>query len=169
MRQFAIILTFFTLTFSIRILACDCDSQGEFLKVAPKTKLVALIKVSRYLTFKNIYDNPTPMSMEVEVIEVYKGQETRKTFTVWGDNGALCRPYLSRFAIDKYYVIAFDAGSDQDEINANKAEKKTDYSISICGDYWLTVDINKQIATGSVTSGQSQISLADLKNKLWTE
>ena len=169
MKQFAFVLTFFALTISLRTLACDCDSQGNFLKVAPKTKLVALIKVTRYLTFKDIYDKPTPMSMEVEVIDIYKGKETRKTITVWGDNGALCRPYLSSFDIGKYYVIAFDEGSNLYEINANKTEKKSEYSISICGDYWLTVDIKKQIAIGSVTEKLSQISLADLKKRQWTK
>ena len=169
MRQFTFVLTIFILTFSLSTYACDCDSQGEFLKVAPKTKLVALIKVNRYLTFKDIYNKPTPMSMEVEIIEIYKGKEARKTITVWGDNGALCRPYLSRFDIGKYYVIAFDEGSDLTEINANKTEKKTDYSISVCGDYWLNVDFKKKIATGSVTDKQTQIKLADLKSKLWTK
>jgi len=166
MRQFTLLLTFFALTTSLRTLACDCSSQGEFLKVAPKTKLVALIKVTRYLTFKDVYDEPTPMSMEVEVIDIYKGQETRKTITVWGDNGALCRPYLSRFDIGKYYVIAFDEGSDKTAINANKDEKKTDYAISICGDYWLVADSEGKTAFGAVTNKMNQIQLSDLKKKL---
>lgn len=166
MKKLKIILIIFVLTIGQASFACDCGSQGEFLKVPPKTKLVALVKVTKYLTFKDIYEKKTPMSMEVEIIKIYKGKETRKTVVVWGDNGILCRPYLSRFDVGKYYVIAFNAGSEDSEGFAHKNEKVTDYSISICGDYWLNVDIKKQIATSSVTDKQAQITLADLKNKL---
>ena len=166
MKQLTFFLTIFIVTCSLRAFACDCDSQGEFLTVAPRMKLVSLIKINRYLTFKDINDKPTPMSMEVEIIENYKGQETRNIITVWGDNGALCRPYLSRFDIGKYYVIAFDKSSDISEVNANKTEKKTDYSISICGDYWLSVDFKKQIATGPVSNKQAKIRLTDLRKRL---
>lgn len=69
--------------------ACDCNYQGAFLKVAPNTKLVALVKVTKYLLYEDIYDKKTPMSMEAEIIETYKGSETRKTVIIWGDNGNL--------------------------------------------------------------------------------
>jgi hypothetical protein len=169
MRRLVVILVFIILTVPQTIFACDCDSQGAFLTVAPKAEMVALVKINRYLTFKDIYDNPTPMSMEVEIIDIYKGKETRKIITVWGDNGSLCRPYLSLFEIGKYYVIAFDKGSETTEIGANQTEKETDYSISNCGDYWLQVDTDKQLASGSVTDKQKEIKLNDLKMRLWTK
>jgi len=165
MKKIIFISAFFMFAVS-HVFACDCDSQGQFLTVASKSELVALVKVTKYLTFKEIYDKQTPMSMEVEVIEVYKGKESRKTFIVWGDNGALCRPYLSQFDTGKYYVIAFYKGVDGSKVHGHKDEKTTDYSISICGDYWLQADIEKQIATGAVTAKQTQIKLADLKAKL---
>lgn len=167
MKELKIILTIFLLTIGHTILACDCDSQGEFLKVAPKTKLVALVKVTKYLTFKDIYEEKTPMSMEVEIIEIYKGTETRKTVVVWGDIGNLCRPYLSRFDEGKYYIVAFDGGSDGSKGYVHKKEKTTDYSISVCGEYWLNVDINKKIAAGSMTG--KKITLNDLQAKLKTK
>ena len=144
----------FILMLSHKAFACDCESLGAFLKVASETEFVALVKVTRYLTFKDIDGKRTPMSMEVEIIDIYKGKETRKTIIVWGDNGALCRPYLSRFNQGQYYVIAFYKC------------KTDDYFISNCGDYWLNADIKKQIAIGSVTENQSQITLIDLKEKL---
>lgn len=155
MKQLTTILTLFFLTLTSLTFACDCESQGHFLKVAPKTKLVALVKVNRYLMSANIYDKPTPMSMEVEIVKVYYGQETRKTVTVWGDNGNLCRPYLSIFKTDKYYVIAFEQDSK---------ENPSDYSISNCGDYWLTADNEKEIATGPVSENQKEIAFSDLKD-----
>lgn len=166
MKELKILLTIFFLTLGQTILACDCDSQGEFLTVAPKTKLVALVKVTKYLTFKDIYEEKTPMSMEVEIIEVYKGKETRKKVIVWGDIGNLCRPYLSRFDVGKFYLIAFDSGLDGAKGFAHKNEKITDYSISVCGDYWLNADMKKQIITGSIANKIKQISLVELKAKL---
>ncbi len=164
MKELKIILTIFLLTIGQTILACDCESQGAFLKVAPNTKLVALVKVTKYLTFKDIYDVKTPMSMEVEIIEIYKGEETKKTVIVWGDSGNLCRPYLSIFKEGEYYVIAFNGGSF-----AHENEKTTDYSISICGDYWLNVDLKKRIAIGSVAVKQNEITLEKLKTILKTK
>jgi hypothetical protein len=165
-KELKFILILFLLTIGQATFACDCGSQGDFLKVAPKTELVALVKITKYLTFKDIYEERTPMSMEAEIIEIYKGTETRKTIIVWGDNGILCRPYLSRFDEGKYYVIAFYKGEDGLKGHVHKNEKTTDYFISVCGDYWLNVEMKKQIATGSVANKQTQIGLTDLKAKL---
>ena len=157
-----LIFLIFILTATNHIFACDCECAGDFLTVAPESKLVALVKVNRYLTFKDIYNKPTPMSMEVEIVEIFKGEETRKFVTVWGNNGGLCRPYLSRFNIDNYYVIAFKQGSETG-FNANKDEKKTDYAISNCGRYWLTADNEKEIATDAVSKNQNTIDFGDLR------
>lgn len=159
------ILIILLATLSKITFACDCESKGAFLKVAPTTEFVALVKVTKYLTFKNIYNKQTPISMEVEVIEIYKGTETRKSIIVWGDNGILCRPYLSQFDTDKYYVIAFHKNPENTKGEEIK-EKATDYYISSCGDYWLNADIKKQLAIGAVTAQQTQISLTDLKTKI---
>ena len=160
------LLIIFLLTIGQNAGACSCFYQGEFLKVAPKTEFVALVNVTKYLELKNINRYETPMSMEVEIIDVYKGNETRKNITVWGDNGILCRPYLSQFKIGQHYVIAFFKGSDGSKGYVHKEEKPTDYAISICGTYWLTVDILKQIATGSVTDKKTKIKLKQLRAKL---
>jgi hypothetical protein len=153
MKRLTTILTIIFLTLTSLTFACDCESQGHFLTVSPKSKLVALVKVNSYLTFKNIYDKQTPMSMEVEIIKVYHGQETRKTVKVWGDNGKQCRPYLNIFKTDNYYVIAFEQDSKENPL---------DYAISNCGDYWLTADNEKKIATGSVSEKQNEITFSDL-------
>lgn len=163
MNSLKLVITIFLLTIGRTISACDCNMQGKFLQVAPNTKLVALVKVTKYLSFKEIYDVQTPMSMEVEIIDIYKGEESRKTVIVWGDVGYLCRPYLSRFEEGQYYVIAFEEGLDGSKGEGHKNEKTTDYAISICGQYWLDVDYINKIATGSVSDTQNQITLDALK------
>jgi hypothetical protein len=165
MKLQSIILTILFLSINRTLLPCDCDFQGGFLKVAPTTDLVALVKVRKYLTFKNIYNAQTPMSMEVEIIDIYKGKESRKTIIIWGDNGILCRPYLSQFDIEKYYVIAL-YNDDCTKGYVPKEEKETDYFVSICGEFWLSANLVKQIATSSDRDNKTPISLSDIKTKL---
>ena len=156
--------TIFAILFFQTTFACDCIYNGNFLKMQKRTPLVALIKVTKYLSFDTIDNKITPMSMQVEVINKYKGKETRQTFTVWGDNGKLCRPYLSEFKEGVYYVIAFDTGNQ-----AQKDEKDSDYSITACGCYWLSVDINKQTVSGDISSNDrtsTTISLQQLKKDI---
>jgi hypothetical protein len=148
------------------IYACDCEYQGSFMKMTQYTSLVAYVKVTKYLTFKDIYNSKTPMSMEVEIIEVYKGKESRKTITVWGDIGNLCRPYLSQFKEGQYYVIAFYSGSYG---GGHPDEKTSDYAIANCGAYWLIVDFEKSTVTGDIDSKErisTTINISELKAKL---
>jgi len=164
-RHLFLIALLLTLTTS-KGWTCDCNYGGPFLKMAPYTKLIALAKVTKHLTFKDIYGDKTPMSMEVELIEIYKGVESRKTVTVWGDPGHLCRPYLSTFKEGEYYLIAFNQGYPN---NGHENEKVTDYSISNCGAFWLTVDIENKIALGDIDSKDRKsqvISLSSIKSKL---
>lgn len=160
MRFIKTLFTLSILIYAQNIFACDCDNQGEFLTVAPQTDMVALIKVTRYLSvnFKDVYGKFIPQAMEAEIITVYKGKETRKTIIVWGDNGAQCRPYLSVFGVGEYFVIAF---------NKNSRDTSTkDYYISNCGTYWLNVDKKLENAHGAVSKKQDKIQLVDLKAKL---
>ncbi|WP_369997112.1 hypothetical protein [Winogradskyella sp.] len=139
MRTAIIILTVFLSQVPMKTYACDCESQGNFYKVSPNSDLVALVKINKYLTFKDIYDSPTPMSMEVEILEVFKGVENRETVIVWGDVGHLCRPYLNQFSVDSLYVIAFQKGEKGSEFG-HLNETENDYSISNCGEYWLKIN-----------------------------
>lgn len=157
--QRLILVLFVQFVFSTKILACSCGYLGPFMETAKYTSLVALVKVTKYLTFKDIYDKKIPMSMEVEILEVYKGVEKRTKITVWGDNGILCRPYLSRFKEGRYYVIAFDTGRYG---GSHSDEKDTDYAISICGEYWLNVNFEKSEATGDIDSKNKTISTVSL-------
>lgn len=101
--------------------ACSCKPQYKFSKVAPNASLVALVKINRYLTFNEIYDEKTPMSMEVEIIETLKGMTKSEKAVVWGDSGALCRPYLSEFKEGEYYFLALYPG---EEIMVTKKRKE---------------------------------------------
>ena len=157
MNNLKLLLITLFLIFGQIIFACDCESKDKFLKVSPKKELVTLVKIISYTNFENLYEefevpnNLTPMSMEVEIIEIFKGKEDQKTITIWGDNGILCRPYITEFKPNEYYLIALNKGLENSDFG-QKNEKKSDYYISNCGEYWLKANVQKNFATGYITN-----------------
>jgi hypothetical protein len=140
---------------------CTCNDGGPFLTVAPPTSLVALVKVNKYTSFRDIQGKNLPLSMQAEIVDIYKGKETRQQIIVWGDNGAQCRPYLSQFKENNYYVIAFDSISSKNTLSRVK-----EYYISDCGTYWLTVDSVNKIATGRISERSNSLKLYEIMQKL---
>ena len=170
MLRFILLSTICFISAATSAFACQCEYHGPFIKMAHHTPLVALIKVSKYLSFKELqFSNgpaKSPMSMEIEIIEIYIGKETRKSVVVWGDPGNLCRAYLSQFKEEHYYVMALNTGTPG---FSHKDEKKSDYSITNCGEYWLTVDFHKSTASGDIDSKNASsrtTSLAELSSML---
>ena len=128
----------FALFSSFRVLACTCDHEGEFLKVSSTSKLVVLVKVRGFPLWDNLFSH-VKVAMELDVIKVYRGKELRRKITVWGDNGSLCRPYVSEFKPGRQYLLALMPGSKS---SGNIFESETDYAISACGEYWLPLHQN---------------------------
>lgn len=117
-----------------KVFSCSCEWNGPFFKVAKGASLVALVKIKNYGSFSgNI-----PMYMEVEVMELIKGDDTRKIIKVWGDTGILCRPYLSRFQSDSIWVLSLFKSRSEGSFR-HPDEKEGDYNISGCGEYFMKV------------------------------
>lgn len=112
-------------------LACRCLWAGPFTKVALGTDLVVLAKVRSY----------DRNSMEVAVIEILKGEEVRRVLRIWGDNGALCRPYVTLFPRGTRWIFALER---------EREPGSRDYTISGCGAFWLQIRGNQ--AMGSITA-----------------
>lgn len=126
--------------------ACSCTWGGPFSRVALGKELIVLGEVLDH--YKN--------SMEVKVIEVIKGTEERRTFRIWGDNGALCRPYVSSFPIGTRWLLAIFAlpektGEQPAAYREGFSSRpgKREYAISVCGDFWL--EVRGERAVGRVT------------------
>ena len=132
MRRLSLIFTV-VLILACEAFACTCDDEGDFLDVSSSSKLVVLVKVVGFPVLNNLFSR-TNVAMEVEVIKVYRGNESRRTITIWGDNGSLCRPYVSEFLTGQQYLLSLNPGSDD---SGNTFESVNDYSISICGEHWL--------------------------------
>jgi hypothetical protein len=162
---FVLLLALGLLSFSPNVEApnCSCPHAGAFMTVAPQARLVALVKIKEHFLYTNENNRPVPMSMEVEIIDVYRGKEDRDHIVVWGNAGNMCRPDVSIFHKERYYVMAFEATGG----NPLYDEPNNDYAISICGDFWLAVeDFDAQMATGQVTDEHNTVALGTLKSLL---
>ncbi|AXT57564.1 hypothetical protein D1815_18090 [Aquimarina sp. AD1] len=95
--------------------------------------------------------------MTVEIIKKYKGNEQRKKIKILGDNGMLCRPYLSNFKINSYYLVS---------PNALDNSANTEYDFFSCRTEYLNVDIDSNVALGNYSLIRNQINLDKFENKV---
>ena len=129
-------------------------------------KFVALVKVvsyDGYLTEEIMgHQGKMPRSMTVEIIKKYKGSETRKQIIIWGDDGKLCRPYISNFKIGEYFLIAPDLIENPQSTD----EKLTDYEFFSCSTDYLKVDFTAKVAQGQYSKQQDKIYLDAFENTM---
>lgn len=155
------------LLFSIQSFACSCQCNWgcSFSSISDKEEFVALIKVIEYSDFLDDeihgYDGKMPYSMTVEIIKKYKGSESKKRIKIWGDNGMLCRPYISNFEVGKYYLIA-PSRIEYD----TQTGYKNDYDLVSCYTDYLEVDYEKQTAYGEYSWWRKEINLKKFERKL---
>lgn len=126
-----------------RLQACSCEWQGPFLTVAKRASLVAVVKVKKYI----YYSGSIPSAMEVEILELLKGDSSVKTAKVWGDTGILCRPYISVFKSDSIWVLALSPSHSEGSFR-HPDEKAGDYYIDGCGTTFLPV--KQELVTGLI-------------------
>lgn len=158
----AILLSAFSKGYS-----CSCHNEWSFDETFALSELTALVKVNQFLVYKDIYGSSVPMSMEVEIIEIFKGEESRKKIVVWGDNGFRCRPYLGVFNTDSYYIISFfQAGDTSSSDRFDYGERPTDYTISSCGEFWLNFDYKKQRVNGRITQKINRLDFREFKSTI---
>ena len=146
--------------------ACMCGPwppgathQAPFLSVVEPTSLVVVAEVRSY-TGKRHTDRKIPEAMVVEVSDVLQGSRGAKRIRVRGDNGRLCRPYVTTFPVGSSWVLHLSPAP----------ERTGDYTISACGEHWLPV-ANKSV-TGYILPDARQIapeitmSLSELRGRL---
>jgi len=129
--------------------ACSCLWAGPFLKVAPKCELVIRGRVSGYYgEERNIR-----LAMDVEVLEVLRGKTQENELRIWGDDGMLCRPYVTRFPVGTEWILGLNGPG-------SKPGCTPDYAISICGQYWLQIKDGRVI--GNIDNEKDQSSSQEL-------
>jgi len=153
------------LSFPSGAVACSCTWGGPFSKVALHKAVIILGEVLSY--HKN--------SMDVQVIEVIKGTEDRKTIRIWGDNGALCRPYVTHFPIGTTWLLAISALPTKtvDEQLTSGSEEgffsssgNKEYAISVCGEFWLKVTHEEAVGRTTVDHHSKLMERVPLKEMI---
>ncbi len=107
--------------------ACDCFYFGGFAFSNQLADLVVYGKVIDYDSVGTKWSPDLKMSIRFEIIEKYRGIETKDTIIVLGDNGAECRPYISTFKPNSKWILALNTFGK-------------DYEISSCGEFYLQVE-----------------------------
>ena len=131
--------------------ACSCVWGGPFLTMARRAELVVRSMVLDY----HGESRGIKLAMDVEVVEVLKGSARAKRIRIWGDNGAMCRPYVSAFPIHTEWILAIDP----------LPGRPGEYFISICGEHWLKVQDGQvigRISSSSPSDQQQTMSLAEM-------
>jgi len=142
--------------------ACSCMWAGPFSKVTLGKELIVLGEVMDH--YKN--------SMEVQIIEVVKGTEERKTIRIWGDNGALCRPYVAHFPIGTRWLFAvFPLPEKTGETRPPwqgfaSPPGRREYAISVCGDFWLEVRGERTVGRITVNDYSNFLEWVPLEDML---
>jgi hypothetical protein len=160
----AIIISFSILLSPLPTYACSCvDNGSSFVQKAKRAKLVIRGKVTKYHWHKDDREhNGTPLAMTVGVKEVYRGATKLSNIVVWGDNGILCRPYVTQFPIGTEWVLA---------LSEDSWTSKGELAVSVCGEYWLSVKGNNvmgRVTNGSLKAKSQVMSLSNLSKLLKT-
>ena len=134
--------------------ACSCLWAGPFLTVGPTADLVVRGKVLKYIGKKAGVD----LSMDVEVQEVLKGATRAKTIRIWGDDGAMCRPYVSGFPVGTEWIFAINV--------LREPRPHEEYYMSVCGAYSLQIkdaEVIGHISSKELTIEPQTMALDELK------
>ncbi len=114
--------------------ACDCGALADTFEKTVKVHnekygekyplTVVTGRVAQWENFKESYHGKFPLQMKFEVEKIYQGAVAAKTITVKGDNGMMCRPYITKFPEKTRWTLAL------------MKEKSGNYYVSICGVYY---------------------------------
>lgn len=162
-----LLLTFLILLLPFcKVFSCSCTCLGDcsFNVVSKRANFVALVKVISFDTYLNSeimgYDGKMPYAMTVEIVKKYKGKEKNKRIRIWGDNGALCRPYLAHFKIGSHYLIAPRLMKEGD-LPLNGQAGLNNYTFFACSTDYLDVDIKQNKAYGKYSNNFEKIFTVD--------
>ncbi len=125
------------------VLACTCINNKSFLEVIERADFIVVAKPTNYgeiSLFSNI-----PLTVDVEIQRVLKGDNASQKVRVFGDNGAQCRPYVTKFPLDTTWVFALN-------LLSTGANGESQYYISNCGEYSLQVKAGRVF--GRIKSSQ---------------
>ncbi len=153
MLRSVLVILLFAIAFSNHSAACDCFGPLNFCETLhdnnPDLVVLAVKKADQ------------AHGMQVEILEVLKGAESRQQVLVWGDNGFLCRHYVSQWSVGDTVIFSLHLIG---QFSALPQEDSTDYFISVCGTYFLH-DAGGQVS-GAINGLNTLLSYPSFKNAL---
>lgn len=119
-----------TFVTALPALACSCDWNGPFFKMAPLSALVVRGKVIGY----HGEARGMKLAMDVEVLDVFTGQYNEPEIRIWGGDGMLCLPNVEEFPIGTEWILSLNGPGSKPGFDKG-------YAISsMCGTFSLRVD-----------------------------
>lgn len=106
--------------------SCKCGADEPFLTVVHRSDFIAVVRVEKYYKIDGF-----ERAVDARVMRILNGTEKRKRIRIWGDDGKLCRPYVTSFPLKTEWVMALRP-------NSIDKEDTDDYAISVCGEYSLS-------------------------------
>ncbi len=141
-----ICLTFILGCATSTVLACECANNKPFLEIFSQADLIIVGRVTSYQGLTPSQN--APLAADIEIQRVLKGNNTSEKVRVFGDTGALCRPYINKFPLNTNWVFALNSLS-------TGASGESQYYISNCGEYSLLVGggrVSGRINSNQITS-----------------
>ena len=142
------------------ILACSCFGPSDFCTTMNRPGYEADLMVKCVKLTQEYH------GMKIKIVDVISGDPGSDTIMVWGDNGALCRVYTSLFNISDTLILALNytdkAGNYFNTGFPDSLEQDSDFLLSACGVYFLTVEGNR--VTGPITPTDDTLSYDDFKS-----
>jgi hypothetical protein len=139
----AIFTALFVVCMSSAVFACTCINSRPFFNITSDADLIVIGKPISYGEVSQFSNQP--LSDEVEIQRILKGNSALEKIRVFGDNGALCRPYVTKFPLNTTWVFALNflsAGTNGEP----------QYAISNCGEFSLKVKAGRVF--GRIKSSQ---------------
>ncbi|WP_181309038.1 hypothetical protein [Rufibacter sp. XAAS-G3-1] len=142
--------------------ACECTLRGSFLEVAPKTRLVAHVKILKQLNMKDEPDSILPLKIKAEIIQIYRGKEKRHVINILGSRGKDCRMQASQLKEGETFIVALESNE------IVRKDGNSDYYISTCGTHLLQVETIDSLtyAVGDIGNNKAKLRLEDVKKIL---
>lgn len=126
----AIFTALFVVCIASDVFACTCVNSRPFFDITSNADLIVIGKPISYGEVSQFSNEP--LSAEVEIQRVLKGNIALEKIRVFGDNGALCRPYVTKFPLNTTWVFALNFLS-------TGTNGEPQYAISNCGEFSLRV------------------------------
>jgi len=163
--------------------ACSCGKYQTFISASKDSELVIKAKVLKHNYYnrqkqsvsKNEIDETEFFghSILVEVLEIIKGQEKRKTFEIYGASEwkyslDYCKSKIDGMEIDKIYVFSLHQSVESKHSQPN--ENEDDYSLYACQESYIEYNDQtesvKGVLKGKNLDKKRIMPYEKLKNKI---